>query len=630
MTSKKEEYNAESISILKGLEAVRKRPAMFVGDTGIRGLHHIVFEAVDNGIDEVIAGFCNNITVVIHKDNSITVQDNGRGIPTGIHPTEKKPAVELALTVLHAGGKFDKKTYQISGGLHGVGVSCTNALSEWLEVEVRRKGKIFKQRFERGITKTELQVIGNTEETGTKITFKPDHEIFKEINFSFEILSKRLRELAFLNKDLIINLIDERVNEKKEYIYNEGIISFIKHINKNKKPIHDDIIYISKENKELRAEIALQYNESYTENIFSFCNNINTIEHGTHYTGFSTALTRAINDYIRKNKLSQIKLSGNDVKEGISCVISVMVQEPQFEGQTKTKLGNSNVKGLIDSLTYDFLTTYFEEHPQTARAIISKCIVSAKAREAAKKARELTRRKSALESTTLPGKLADCQERDPAKSELFIVEGDSAAGTGISARDRAFQAILPLRGKILNVEKARLDKLLRNSELSNLITAIGTNLGDEFDISKLRYGKIIILVDADSDGNHISCLLLTFFYRYMKELIEKDHVFIAQPPLYKVIKGKKSFYVRDDKELELLLKDLKDSNTVIQRFKGLGEMDSNELHETVMDIEKRILKQVTIQDAVIADEIFTILMGDEVEPRKNFISKYAKEANIDV
>ena len=1056
-----EKYNAETIKVLKGLEAVRKIPAMYIGDTSTRGLHHIVFEAVDNSLDEAIAGFCNQISVIIFKDNSISVEDNGRGIPTDIHPTEKKPAVELALTILHAGGKFDKKTYKISGGLHGVGISCTNALSEWLEVQVKREGKIFKQRFEKGIKKSELQIIGDTEETGTKITFKPDSEIFKEINFSFEIISKRLRELAFLNKNLKINLTDERTGEKKEYLYTEGIISFIKHLNKNKKPIHNDIIHILRESDGLKAEIALQYNEGYSENTFSFCNNINTIEHGTHYTGFSTALTRTINDYIRKNKISQVKLSGNDVKEGLSCVISIMMREPQFEGQTKTKLGNSNIKGLIDSLTYDFLSTYFEENPQTAKAIISKCIVSAKAREAAKKARELTRRKSALESTTLPGKLADCQEKDPAKSEIFIVEGDSAGGcfsgntkvalvdgrnltfkelvkehkqskknycytldkngsikialienprvtkkstkvkkvildndeeiictpdhkfrltdgeyieanlltpkislaplrrnlsekgkhrmgikgyemvydnfknkwvlthalsdkynlerevyskslgthrhhidfnklnnnpknilrmnkkdhfnlhveqaektlwtdevkeklrklrrtpefrkmmresmlkirdqlserskkqwedeeykeymkkkflefyhsnegyrkennerlnkeqkkywsskenrkkqsekvkeffknnpkikeelsrlskkqwqdngllkwrskktkeqwtpefrekrkkaynktyfynsiklmkelyeddsiedydkirietnnknllkmstflnrffdnnyedmlesienynhkikkiiplnkkidvydlevknthnfalaSGVfvhnssrQARMREFQAILPLKGKILNTEKARIDKIFKNKEITSIITALGTGVNDEFDITKLRYHKVILMNDADVDGNHIMCLGLTFLYRYMKKLIEGGYVYVAMPPLYKIKKGKTNNYVFTEEEKESLLKSIGRDGVVIQRFKGLGEMNPEQLWETTMDPERRILKQITLHDAVLADEIFTILMGDEVEPRREFIMNYAKEVkNLDV
>jgi len=1061
MTPKPSQYSAENISVLKGLEAVKKRPAMFIGDTGLRGLHHIAFEAVDNAIDEAIAGFCNRITVTIHNDNSITIEDNGRGIPTDMHPTEKKTGVELALTVLHAGGKFDKKTYNISGGLHGVGVSCTNALSEFLEAEIKRDGKIFIISFERGKTKTQLKETGITQETGTKITFKPDSKIFSETEFSFEILSKRLRELAFLNKGLTISLIDERTQKTKEYIYSEGIISFIKYLNKNKKPIHDDIIYISKDNGKLKVELALQYNEGYTENIFSFCNNINTIEHGTHYSGFSTALTRAINDYLKKNKLSEAKLSGNDMKEGISCIISVMVKEPQFEGQTKTKLGNSNIKGLMDSLTYDFLSTYFEEHPQTAKIIISKCILSAKAREAAKKARELTRRKSALESTTLPGKLADCQEKDPSKSEIFIVEGDSAGGcfsgdtkvalidgrnltfkelvkehkqnkknycytldkkgsveialienpritkrkasvikinldngkeivctpdhkfrltggnyieansltprlnlaplrrklsekgkyrmgiegyemiydnlkskwvlthtlsdkynldnkvysrelgthrhhidfnklnnnpsnlmrmndkehlklhrdqaektlwtdevkeklrklrrtpkfrkmmresmlkisdelskkskkqwedknykeymkrkyldfyhsneeyrkdllkrlnkeqkkywsskenrekqskntreffetnperkkelselskkqwqdkellkwrskktreqwtpefrekrkkaynrtyfhnsiklmkdlyeydsledydamriqrndknmlkmstflnrffnnnyeemvesienynhkikrivplkvkidvydieikgthnfalaSGVfvhnsskQARSRENQAILPLKGKILNVEKARLDKIFKNKEITSMITAIGTGVNDDFDPTKLRYHKIILMNDADVDGNHIMCLGLTFFYRYMKGLIEKGYVYVAMPPLYKVKKGKFNAYIYNDEELKKTLEEIGNEGVLIQRFKGLGEMNPEQLWETTMDPEKRILKQITIQDAIAADEMFTILMGDEVEPRREFISRYAKEVkNLDV
>lgn len=626
-----ERYSAESIKVLKDMKAVRELPGMYVGDTSTRGLHHLIEEVLDNSIDEALEGFCTEIKLVLHKDGSVSIADNGRGIPVDVHPTEKRPAVEVVMTMLHAGGKFDKRIYKVSGGLHGVGVSAVNALSSWLKVEVKRDGKAYVQRYEKGIPVTPLEVKGESTETGTTVTFFPDKEIFETTDFNFDTIIKRLRELAFLNKNLKIIAVNEADGSEKIFQYEGGIVSFVEYLNRNRNVLHPKVIYVSKESGSIYVEIALQYNDGYLESLFSFCNDVNTVEGGTHVSGFSTALTRVINDYIKKNKISELRLSGSDAREGLTAIISVKVPNPQFEGQMKTKLGNTRIKGLVDSLFYDFLSTFFEENPSVAKIIINKSILSAKAREAARKARELTRRKSALGFTSLPGKLADCQEKDPEKSELFIVEGDSAAGTGISARDRKFQAILPLRGKILNVEKARLDKLLRNTELSNLITAIGTNIGEEFDVNKLRYGKIIILVDADSDGNHISCLLLTFFYRYMRKLIERGNVFIAQPPLYKVIKGKKSFYVKDDSALKSLLKEIGSSNVVIQRFKGLGEMDSNELHETVMDVEKRTLKHVMIQDAIIADEMFTILMGDQVEPRKEFISKYAKEVkNLDV
>ncbi len=628
--TKNNEYGASSIQILKGLEAVKKRPGMFIGDTSVRGLHHLIYEAIDNSIDEIMAGYGSEIKLILNKDGSATIKDNGRGIPVDIHPEEKRPAVELVLTVLHAGGKFDNKTYKISGGLHGVGISVTNALSKWLEVKIKREGKIYYQKYENGTPIHELKILGDTNETGTEITFCPNEEIFETIDFKFNILEKRIQELAFLNKNLKVILVDEREDKKVEFLYEGGIKSFVEYLNKNKTKLHD-ILYFEKENGKLSVEISFQYNNEFQENIYSFVNNINTIEHGTHYTGFCTALTRVINNYIKKHKISDIQLTGNDVREGLTAIISLKIPEPQFEGQTKTKLGNSNVKGFVDNATNEFLNYYFEENPSIAKTIINKCINSAKAREAARKARDLTRRKGIMDSLSLPGKLADCSEKDPTKSELFIVEGDSAAGTGISARDRKFQAILPLRGKILNVEKARLDKLFKNEQITNLITAIGTSIGEEFNEDKLRYGKIIILTDADVDGSHISCLLLTFFYRHMRKLIENGNVYIAQPPLYKVIKGKKSYYVRNEKVLDELIKDFGGSNIIIQRFKGLGEMDANELFETVMNKDNRILKQITIEDAVEAERLFNVLMGDDVAPRKKFIMENAEDVkNLDI
>jgi len=625
----KASYTASDIQVLKDLEGVRKRASMYIGDTGVRGLHHLVYEITDNSIDEVLAGFCNKIIVIINKDGSVTVSDNGRGIPVDIHPEEKKPAVELVLTILHAGGKFDSKTYKVAGGLHGVGASVVNALSNFLEVKIKRDGKIYHQRFERGKKVSELTIIGDTDETGTEITFMPDDTIFETTNFEFDILAKRLEELAYLNKNLMIEIKDDRNNLEKKFQYAGGIKSFIESLNKNKEKI-DGIIYLEKEKGKLTVEIAMQYNLEYAETIYSFVNNINTIEHGTHYTGFSTALTRVINNYIKKHKLSDETLSGSDTREGLTAIISIKIPEPQFEGQTKTKLGNSEVKGFVDNIVNDFLASFFEENPSVAKAIVNKCINAAKARDAARKAVELTRRKSVLGSHSLPGKLVDCQERDPSKCELFFVEGDSAAGTGVSARDRKFQAILPLKGKILNVEKARLDKIFKSQEILNIITALGTNIGDEFNIHKLRYHKIVVLVDADSDGNHISCLLLTFFYKYMRQLIENGHVYVAQPPLFKVLKGKISYYARDESALNELIKKLGD-NVITLRFKGLGEMDSDELQETVMDPEKRILKQVAIEDAVEADKMFSMLMGEEVEPRRDFIINNAKFVkNLDV
>jgi len=629
--SNQNSYEAENIQVLEGLEAVKKRPAMYIGSTDIRGLHHLIYEAVDNSIDEALAGFCDEIKVVLKTDGSVIVEDNGRGIPVDMHPKLKKPAVEVVMTVLHAGGKFDKSSYQVSGGLHGVGISVVNALSSWLNVEIKKNGKIYTQKYINSKASTELKTIGETSESGTKITFLPNSEIFSTLDFKFDILMNRLRELAFLNKGIKLVLEDERINEKKEFYYEGGIKSFVKYLNKNKENLHEDIIYFSKKQDDVDVEISLQYNNSYTEKIFSFVNNINTHEGGTHLVGFKTALTRVINDYIKRNKISDQKLSGEDLREGIASIISVKVPEPQFEGQTKTKLGNSEIKGIVDSIVSSGLSTFFEENPKTAKLIIEKSVLAAKARDAARKARELTRRKSVLDGGSLPGKLADCQEKDPSKSELFIVEGDSAGGSAKQGRSRKSQAILPLKGKILNVEKARIDKVFKNEEITTMISAIGASSGEEFKIDKVRYHKIVIMTDADVDGSHISTLLLTFFYRYMKELIEEGYLYIAMPPLYKITKEKKQYYVYSDNELEELFNKIGKENYSIQRYKGLGEMNPIQLWDTTMDPEKRSLKQVVIDDAIIADETFTTLMGDKVDPRREFIYKNALEArNIDV
>ncbi|MBS3134590.1 DNA topoisomerase (ATP-hydrolyzing) subunit B [Candidatus Woesearchaeota archaeon] len=626
-----EEYGAKNIRVLKGVESVRQVPAMYIGDTGIRGIHHLFYEVLDNSIDETLTGNCTNIKVTLIDKNTLSVEDNGRGIPVDMHPTEKRPAVEVVLTVLHAGGKFDHKSYQVSGGLHGVGVSVVNALSSVLEVEIKRDGKIYYQKYEKGKPVTELQVKSDTNETGTKITFIPDKEIFNTYEFDPEIISKRLRELAFLNAGLKIEFTDEVNNKREIFQYEGGIISYVKFLNKIKEKLHEEPIYIKKEKDKIIIEIALQYNSGFLETVFSFCNNINNVEHGTHYTGFSTALTRAVNDYIKKNKLSEEKLTGSDVKEGLTAIISLKIPEPQFEGQTKTKLGNSEIKGLVDSVVYDELVNYFEEHPSVAKAVVFKCLNAAKAREAAKKARELVRRKGALESGSLPGKLADCQERDPSKAELFIVEGLSAGGSTKMGRVREFQAVLPLRGKVLNVEKARIDKVFKNNEIVILIQAIGTGIGEEFDINKARYHKIIIMSDADSDGNHISTLILTFFYRYMRQLIDAGYVYKAVPPLYKVTHSGKSFYAYNDKELDEFYSKNGRENVGIQRYKGLGEMNPGQLFETTLDPERRYLKKITIEDAALADEMFTVLMGEEVAPRKKFIFEHAKDVkNLDV
>jgi len=625
----KDEYGAKDIQVLTGLSAVRKRPAMYIGDTSLRGLHHLVFEAVDNSIDEALAGFCKKIVVIIHKNNSITVIDDGRGIPVDIHPKFNKPAVEIVMTKLHAGGKFDKKTYRVSGGLHGVGISVTNALSKELSVEVKRNEKIYQQKYAQGNPITELKIIGESNDTGTKVTFLPDPEIFPEIEFHFETLSSRLRELAFLNKGLDITLFDERTGKKQEFQYEGGIVSFVEFLNKNKDPLHK-VIYFEKEKNGTKLEIAMQYNIGYQENIFTFANNINTQEGGSHLIGFKTALTRTMNRYAQKLNGND-KLSSDDVREGLSVVISVQLQEPQFEGQTKTKLGNSEVRGIVESLVNENLGIFLEENPKIAKLIVEKCVNSANAREAATKARELTRRKGALNSHSLPGKLADCSERDPSKTELYIVEGDSAGGSAKQGRNRTFQAILPLRGKILNVEKARLNKIFQNEEITIMITALGTGISEEFDINKLRYHKIIIMTDADVDGAHIRTLLLTFFYRYMNNLITNGNIYIAQPPLYKVTKNKKTHYVYSDGELEKLFGEIGRDNASMQRYKGLGEMNPQQLWETTMNPDGRTILQVSLEDVVEADKIFTILMGDEVEPRREFIQQHAKEvANLDV
>jgi len=618
----KQEYKAKAIQVLAGLEAVRKRPAMYIGDTGIRGLHHLVFEAVDNAIDEALAGFCTKVIVVIHKDGSVSVADNGRGIPVDIHPQLKIPALQVVMTKLHAGAKFERKTYRVAGGLHGVGISVTNALSKSLTAQVKRDGKIYQQKYEKGKPATKMEVIGDTEETGTTVIFMPDADIFENTEFKFDILSTRLKELAFLNKGLEITIKDERTKKEQVYKYEGGIIEFVKLLNKNKTPLHN-VIYFSKERNSTQVELALQYTSSFKENIFSFANNINTHEGGTHLNGFKAALTKVINNYIRKNNLGEA-VSGEDAREGLTVVISVKLTEPQFEGQTKTKLGNSEIRGIVESVTSEKLSEFLEEDPKSAKNIIAKIQNAARAREAARKARELTRRKGALNHGSLPGKLADCQERSPEKAELFIVEGDSAGGSAKQGRDRKFQAILPLRGKILNVEKARLHKIIKSEEITTMITAIGTGIAEEFDISKARYHKIIIMTDADVDGNHIACLLLTFFYRYMQPLIEAGYIYLAQPPLYKLQKGKEIKYVYSEQEKDAALKKLGDK-VGMQRYKGLGEMNPKQLWKTTMDPETRILKKIAIEDAVAADQIFTTLMGDEVAPRRKFIQEHAKE-----
>jgi DNA gyrase subunit B len=629
-------YDESQIQVLEGLEAVRKRPGMYIGSTSARGLHHLVWEVVDNSIDEALAGYCTKIDVIVHKDNSITVVDNGRGIPVGEHPKMKRPTLEIVLTVLHAGGKFGGEGYKVSGGLHGVGISVVNALSEKLTVTVKRDGQIYQQEYRRGVPQYDMKVIGTTNETGTTVTFLPDAEIFTETTeYDFDTLQSRLRELAFLNKGIEINLIDERTDTSNSFHYEGGIVSFVEYLNRNREALHTPPIYVEGAKDHIQVEVALQYNDSYSENIYSFANNINTHEGGTHESGFKSALTRILNDYARKTnaiKDSDANLTGDDVREGLTAIISVKIPEPQFEGQTKTKLGNSEVRGIVESFFADKFLEFLEENPAVAKKIVEKAISAARAREAARKARELTRRKSALEVSSLPGKLADCSSRDASISEVYIVEGDSAGGSAKQGRDRHFQAILPLRGKILNVEKARLDKILSNAEIRAIITALGTGIGDDFDISKARYHKIIIMTDADVDGAHIRTLLLTFFYRYMRKLIEAGYVYIAQPPLYKLERNKVIRYAYNDKQREAILQEFGEGAKVnVQRYKGLGEMNPEQLWETTMDPASRTLLQVNIEDAIEADIIFDTLMGDAVEPRRDFIQEYAKYVkNLDI
>ncbi|WNY27418.1 DNA topoisomerase (ATP-hydrolyzing) subunit B [Methanolapillus ohkumae] len=688
----KTKYDASNIQVLEGLEAVRKRPSMYIGSTDSRGLHHLVYEVVDNSIDEALAGYCQNIQMTINEDGSVTVVDDGRGIPVDIQPKYNKSALEVVLTILHAGGKFDKDTYKVSGGLHGVGVSVVNALSEWLIAEVRRDGKLYRQTFAYGIPTSGVETVGESSHTGTTIQFMPDKTIFETVDFRYEILLNRLRELAFLNKGIRIETEDKRtksedfeelspmpeeseldadldlpfdgsedegdddgesekvskkskksgthsshsysLKERKHILHYEGgIIEFVKYLNAGKGILHDNPIYFEKQKDGTDVEISMQYTENFNANVYSFANNINTTEGGTHMVGFKSALTRVANDYIKKNGLEKdgSGLSGEDIREGLTAIISVKLLEPQFEGQTKTKLGNSEVKGIVDSLVSDGLSEYFEENPKVAVAIFEKALLAKKAREAAKKARELTRRKNALEVSTLPGKLADCSEKDSRLCELYLVEGDSAGGSAKQGRNRAFQAILPFRGKILNVEKTRMDKALKNNEIISLITALGAGLGDEMDLEKLRYHKVIIMTDADVDGAHIRTLILTFFFRYMTDLVTAGHVYIAQPPLYKLKKGKAEYYAYSDKQMKNKIEEIGEKGVTVQRYKGLGEMNPEQLWSTTMNPETRTLLQVTIEDAIVADQIFSILMGDDVFPRKQFIQEHAKEVvNLDI
>ncbi|NLM24870.1 MAG: DNA topoisomerase (ATP-hydrolyzing) subunit B [Firmicutes bacterium] len=629
-------YTAEQIQVLEGLEAVRRRPGMYIGSTDSRGLHHLVVEVVDNSIDEALAGFCDTIDVEIMEDGSIKVTDNGRGIPVGIVGKTGKSAVETVLTVLHAGGKFGQEGggYKVSGGLHGVGLAVVNALSEWLIVSVYSNGKHYQQKYERGVPVTELEILGDTDRRGTTVHFKADAEVFETTEYNDDTITYRLRELAFLNKGITINFLNHKNKNQKNFYYEGGIISFVEHLNKNKNVLHKTPIYCEEEGEEFQLEVALQYTDGYTENTIAFANNINTHEGGTHLIGFRSALTRTINDYARKNnfiKANEDNLTGEDVREGLTAIISVKIPEPQFEGQTKTKLGNSEVRGIVESHFGEFFATFLEENPADAKRIIDKCLASARARIAARQARELTRRKNALDVSTLPGKLADCSITNPEVCELFIVEGDSAGGTAKQSRDRRFQAIMPLRGKILNVEKARIDKILSNEEIRGMITAFGTGIGEEFDLEKLRYNKIIIMTDADVDGAHIRTLLLTFFYRYMQPLLTHGHVYIALPPLYRVQYRRKSTYVFSDEELEAVLAETGRQGVEIQRYKGLGEMNADQLWDTTMNPETRTILQLRLEDALMADEIFTTLMGEKVEPRREFIQAHAKEVtNLDI
>jgi DNA gyrase subunit B len=623
-------YDAEEIQVLEGLEAVRKRPSMYIGSTDFHGLHHLVYEVVDNSIDEAMAGYCTTITVVLNDDGSVTVEDDGRGIPIGMHGKYKQETLELVLTKLHSGGKFDKKAYKVSGGLHGVGLSVVNALSEWLEVRIKRKGKIHFQRYARGVPTSPIKVDGDAEGTGTIIRFKPDAQIFESTELNYETLSGRMREFAFLNKGLKVSISEQKTNQSNTYKFDGGIVEYVQFINRSKASLHEKPIYIFVERGGLSVEIGMQYTDSYSENIHSFANNINTVEGGTHLVGFRAALTRTINDYAKKYgflKGNGEGLSGEDVREGLTAILSVKLPEPQFEGQTKTKLGNSDVRGIVESAVSEKLFEYLDENPKVAQACISKALLASQAREAARKARELTRRKGLLDVGNLPGKLSDCTEKDPTKCELFLVEGDSAGGSAKQARDRSFQAILPLRGKILNVEKARLDKMLKNAEIRTIVTALGTGIGSELDIAKARYHRVCIMTDGDVDGAHIRTLLLTFFFRYMREMIDRGYIYIAQPPLYRLKKGKTEKYVYSDKELAELVQDVGEGAD-IQRYKGLGEMNPDQLRVTTMDMKSRVLKRVTVEDAVEADELFTILMGDAVEPRRLFIHDHAKEVEF--
>ena len=643
--SNNSEYGADQIQILEGLEAVRKRPGMYIGSTSSRGLHHLVYEIVDNSVDEALAGFCDTIEVVINKDNSITVTDNGRGIPVGINHKSGIPAVEVVFTILHAGGKFGGGGYKVSGGLHGVGASVVNALSNWLEVEIYQEGKIYKQRYEKGHVSYSLKVVGDcpAEKTGTRVSFKPDETIFQETTvYEFDILKQRLREMAFLTKNLKIVLRDERVEEgqkpvERQFHYEGGIKEFVTYLNRSKTPLYENIMYFEGTKNNVYVEVAMQHNDSYTESSYSFVNNINTPEGGTHLVGFRNALTKTFNDYARNNKLlkeNEANLSGEDIREGLTAIISVKIEDPQFEGQTKQKLGNSEARGAVDNIVSEQLTYFLEQNPTIAKIICEKSILAQRARDAARKARELTRRKTALEGMSLPGKLADCSDKDPSNCEIYIVEGDSAGGSAKTARSRNTQAILPLRGKILNVEKARLDKIYANAEIKAMITAFGTGIHEDFDISKLRYHKIIIMTDADVDGAHIATLLLTFLYRFMPDLIKEGYVYLAQPPLYKLEKNKKVWYAYSDEELDNILKEVgRDQNNKIQRYKGLGEMDAEQLWETTMDPERRVLLRVTMDEEAESeiDLTFTTLMGDKVEPRREFIEENARFVkNLDI
>ena len=642
MPHKQNHYDETQIQVLEGLEAVRKRPGMYIGSTDSRGLHHLVYEIVDNAIDEALAGFCTEVNIRLHRDGSASVSDNGRGFPVGIHPKVGRPAVEVCLTMLHAGGKFGGEGYKVSGGLHGVGASVVNALSIWMKVVVKQDGKVYEQEYRRGKPEYDLRVAGETEETGTYVVFMPDVKsdanpdgIFETGDFQYEVLKSRLREIAFLNKGVRITFDDERTDKGRVFHYEGGIIEFVKYLNKNRETLFPEPIYMEGVRGDTSIEVALQYNDGYSESVFAFANNINTVEGGTHLVGFRTALTRVINDYGKRFNILKgegAKLEGEDIREGMAAIISVKLVEPQFEGQTKMKLGNSEVRGMVDSLVAEKLNAFLEENPAVARGILDRCMSAARAREAARKARELTRRKTVLESASLPGKLADCAERDPAKCEIFIVEGNSAGGSAKMGRDRHFQAILPLRGKILNVEKTRLDRILGNAEIKAMITAFGCGIGEDFNPEKLRYHRIVCMTDADVDGSHIRILMLTFFYRYMRPLLEEGYVYIAQPPLYKVTRGKMERYVYNDEALEALLTEIgRDPKPEIQRYKGLGEMSSEQLWSTTMDPQTRTMLRVTVEDAIAADEIMSLLMGDKVEPRREFIEENSKlVVNLDV